>query len=126
MLLTRRGAILLYDSYILKAVFLLVMEYFCIGTSAHIVCTLKELLESFLFILAVKIPSRLKKIKLSKETFSAEKERLMNYYDILTPFLWCSPHKCPTVGVPDKVAKVLTSLPTSPLLLQGGHDEVLC
>lgn len=67
-----------------------------------------------------------KKIKLSKETFSAEKERLMNYYDILTPFLWCSPHKCPTVGVPDKMAKVLTSLPTSPLLLQGGHDEVLC
>lgn len=46
-------------------------------------------------------------------------------YDILTPFLWRSPHKCPIVGVPDKFAKVLTSLPTSPLLLQSSHDKVL-
>lgn len=47
-------------------------------------------------------------------------------YFIPTPFLWCSPHKRPIVRVPDKMAKIFTSLPTSPLLLQGGHDEVLC
>lgn len=47
-------------------------------------------------------------------------------YFIPTPFFWCSPHKRPIVWVPDKTAKVFTSLSTSPLLLQGGHNELLC
>lgn len=50
----------------------------------------------------------------------------MIYYLIPTPFLWCSSHKRPIFRVPDKMAKVFTSLPTSPLLLQGSHDEALC
>lgn len=52
-------------------------------------------------------------------------KRLLKFLFIPTPFLWCSPHKLPFIGVPDKTAKVFTSLPTSPLLLQGGHDEGL-
>lgn len=46
---------------------------------------------------------------------------LSEEFAVLTPFCWCSTHKFPFIGIPDKMAKVLTPLAAGSLFLQSSH-----